>query len=149
MWDNDIISQTFRTSVRFLKRNNDDNKTLNGTQFLTDGLQFLNAHQGAHKAMQQRIAVKSGFQRHLASRNLHYLRFVHKLRPLFPISARGPTTLHSKPILHKIFSFENMDIFQFDYRRSDLDVGQAPMFYDTPYWNSSFTLQVPNATLFR
>ena len=30
--DNDIISQTFRTSVRFLKRNNDDNKTVNGTQ---------------------------------------------------------------------------------------------------------------------
>ena len=29
--DNDIISQTFRTSVRFLKRNNDDNKTVNGT----------------------------------------------------------------------------------------------------------------------
>ena len=29
--DNDIISQTFRTSVRFLKRNNDENKTVNGT----------------------------------------------------------------------------------------------------------------------
>lgn len=29
--DNDIILQTFRTSVRFLKRNNDDNKTVNGT----------------------------------------------------------------------------------------------------------------------
>ena len=29
--DNDIILQTFRTSVRFLKQNNDDNKTVNGT----------------------------------------------------------------------------------------------------------------------
>ena len=29
--NNDIISPTFRTSVRFLKRNNDDNKRVNGT----------------------------------------------------------------------------------------------------------------------
>ena len=122
MWANDIISQTFRTSVRFLKRNNDDNKTLNGTQFLTDGSHFTKPHQGAHKAMRRIKGLKSSFQRHLVIRNLHYLRFTHKLRPYFPFlfAARGGSTssLHSKAnfSLTKIFRVLKHGHFQFHCR---------------------------------